>query len=166
MLLMDRLPRTPVVILLMILVSAAAIQTAVGSFRRESAPKDSGSPRRKVGLGVLSGAAGGLIHGSFGIGGSVLVAGSRLLVPETMPFRAAMSLLWTMLAGLYLTLTLLSPHGAAINWLEVAVALVGVLAATVLGDRLAGMLDPRWFARLVAVLLGVSVVSLFLSLFD
>lgn len=155
MLLVGQLPRTPVVLGLAGVVAAAALH-AWRSAARDAT--DHQPHPRWASLGI--GATGGLIHGAFGIGGSVLVIGMRGAHAERDRFRAGLALLWTVLGVGYLTIAELQGQQARPALANLIIGIAGVLVATWLGDRLAHRLRGPTFTRLVAGLLVISAAGL------
>jgi uncharacterized membrane protein YfcA len=160
-LLVGVLPRNTVVVTLAILILLVAGHIAVSVYRpASSGPAFLESTKVDRLLAPACGVLGGLIHGAFGIGGSVLVVGVHLAAPGKREFRAAMALLWTMLGCLFLCLAFFTGRTGNQRPADLLFGLAGVIAATWLGDRLAARLRKKFFSVLVAGLLFISALSL------
>lgn len=158
------IPRNPVIFLLGTIIAATALFNLKKTFGTPSSPdqKEEKTPLKSVTF--LCGLLGGMIHGAFGVGGSVLVLTMQRAAPQQEHFRTAMALLWLSLGIMYVLSTAGNSTAMGPTITTFIIASLGVLSATFLGNYIAKKSSRIFFARLVAILLLGGSLSLFVSI--
>lgn len=127
-----------------------------------NSPTSTPSPTIRY-LSPMVTAVGGVVHGAFGTGGSLLVAWTQKCIPKRDAFRATMATVWTALNTIFVIIACLTKPPAASDAPLIGAGIGIVILATWAGNRIAQYIEPRYFTRGVAVLLFVSSGSLILS---
>ncbi|MFW5681986.1 MAG: TSUP family transporter [Phycisphaeraceae bacterium] len=100
--------------------------------------------------------AGGIIHGAFGSGGATLTVYGRYALPTKEAFRGTLSIMWVVL-NVFVIGGLIAEGSVGGGVAKVALpGAVAILAATLLGHRLAERLSQARFRDVVAGLLCVA----------
>jgi uncharacterized membrane protein YfcA len=102
----------------------------------------------------------GIIQGMFVSGGAFLVIYAVQRIPDKQQFRITLSLVWTVLNGIYAAVAIFAGHFTP-ETVELALWCVPfAIVATLLGSWLAKRLPQEGFLRLVYVLLVIMGVLL------
>ena len=98
----------------------------------------------------------GIIHGMFVSGGALLVIYMASVIEEKGEFRATISAVWTVLDGYLLVTQVLSGLYARQNMEMAAIAIVPLILALVIGNRIHDWIPQQLFVRATYALLIVS----------
>ena len=98
----------------------------------------------------------GIIHGMFVSGGALLVIYMASVIEEKGEFRATISAVWTVLDGYLLVTQVLSGLYTRQNMEMAAIAIVPLILALVIGNRIHDWIPQQLFVRATYALLIVS----------
>jgi hypothetical protein len=144
-----RLPQTGLEVVLGVVLAAAGASRLVEHWRKSDM-----TPPAWVLWGLLG--AGGIIHGAFGSGGATLTVYARYALPTKEAFRGTLSILWVVL-NVFVIGGLIAEGAVGDEVAKVAVpGAIAILAATLLGHRVAERLSQERFRDFVAALLFVA----------
>ncbi len=98
----------------------------------------------------------GIIHGMFVSGGALLVIYMASVIEEKGEFRATISAVWTVLDGYLLVTQVLSGLYTQKNMTMAAIAIVPLVLALILGNRIHDWIPQKLFVKATYALLIVS----------
>ena len=123
--------------------------------------KDFAEKSRALGYAFLI--AGGVVHGLFVCGGPLIVSYASVKLKENNAFRATLSAVWIVLNTILMVTDAVSGNFNKEILLLTAVCLVVLVAAIVIGNRVAAKMSRKAFLLLTYALMIISGVSLIMK---
>ena len=143
------------------ILGALVILFAVMNFAAFLLKKDFAEKSRALGYAFL--VAGGLVHGMFVCGGPLIVSYAGVKLKENDEFRATLSAVWIVLNSILMVTDAVSGSFGKETLLLTGVCLLVLLAAIVIGNRVAEKMSRKAFLILTYALMVISGVSLLLK---
>ena len=123
--------------------------------------KDFAEKSKALGYAFLI--AGGVVHGLFVCGGPLIVSYAEVKLRETNAFRATLSAVWIVLNTIILITDTVAGSFDQEILLLTGVCLIVLIAAVLIGNRIADKLSKKAFLLLTYVLMIISGVSLLIK---